>query len=99
MSTGVSASNWAILLGLELLVAGDIVGTVAAWPSLTSVAVLAAIVLIRTFLSVSLEVETTERWPRQKRDNAAPFDQERPSVDTGSASPAIAFTVAGMRLT
>ena len=52
----------AILLGLELLVAGDIVRTVATSPSLTSVAILAAIVLIRTFLSFSLEVETTGRW-------------------------------------
>ena len=58
----------AILLGLELLVAGDIVRTVAASPSLTSVAVLAAIVLIRTFLSFSLEVEATGRWPWQKPD-------------------------------
>jgi uncharacterized membrane protein len=55
----------AILLGLELLVAGDIVRTVAASPTLTSVAILAAIVLIRTFLSFSLEVETTGRWPWQ----------------------------------
>jgi len=53
----------AILLGLELLVAGDIVRTVAAEPSLTSIAVLAGIVLIRTFLSFSLEVELTGRWP------------------------------------
>ena len=50
-----------ILLGLELLVAGDIVRTIAASPSLTSVAILAAIVLIRTFLSFSLEVEITGR--------------------------------------
>jgi uncharacterized membrane protein len=57
----------AILLGLELLVAADIVRTVAASPTLTSVAILAAIVLIRTFLSFSLEVETTGRWPWQKR--------------------------------
>jgi uncharacterized membrane protein len=57
-----------ILLGLELLVAGDIVRTVAVSPSLTSVAILAAIVLIRTFLSFSLEVEITGRWPWQKRD-------------------------------
>ena len=56
----------AILLGLELLVAGDIVRTVAASPTLTSVAVLGGIVLIRTFLSVSLEVEVTGRWPWQK---------------------------------
>ena len=60
-----------ILLGLELLVAGDIVRTVAAQPTLTSVAILAVIVLVRTFLSFSLEVETTGRWPWQKR-TAAP---------------------------
>jgi uncharacterized membrane protein len=61
-----------ILLGLELLVAGDIIATVAASPTLTSVAILASIVLIRTFLSFSLEVETTGRWPWQKRGRAAP---------------------------
>jgi uncharacterized membrane protein len=55
----------AVLLGLELLVAGDIIRTVAAQPSLTSVAVLGLIVLIRTFLSFSLEVELTGRWPWQ----------------------------------
>jgi len=54
-----------ILLGLELLVVGDIVRTVAAEPTLTSVAILAVIVLIRTFLSFSLEVELTGRWPWQ----------------------------------
>lgn len=56
-----------ILLGLELLVAGDIVRTVATQPTLLSVAVLGAIVLIRTFLSFSLEMEVTGRWPWQKR--------------------------------
>lgn len=61
-----------ILLGLELLVAGDIVRTVAASPTLTSVAILAAIVAIRTFLSFSLEVEISGRWPWQKRDIVAP---------------------------
>jgi uncharacterized membrane protein len=54
-----------ILLGLELLVVGDIVRTVAAEPTLISVGVLAIIVLIRTFLSFSLEVELTGRWPWQ----------------------------------
>lgn len=54
-----------ILLGLELLVIGDIVRTVAAEPTLASVVVLAIIVLIRTFLSFSLEVELTGRWPWQ----------------------------------
>jgi uncharacterized membrane protein len=53
----------AILLGLELLVAADIIGTVAIEPTMNSVAVLAGIVLIRTFLSISLEVEIEGRWP------------------------------------
>jgi len=61
-----------ILLGLELLVAGDIVRTVAAQPSLRSVAILGGIVVIRTFLSFSLEVEISSRWPWQKRTAAPP---------------------------
>ncbi|GHA37105.1 membrane protein [Devosia pacifica] len=52
-----------ILLGLELLVAADIIQTVAVEPTLDSVLVLGGIVLIRTFLSLSLEVEITGRWP------------------------------------
>lgn len=55
----------AILLGLEVLVAADIIRTVAVTPTLTSVAVLAGIVLIRTFLSFSLEVELEGRFPWQ----------------------------------
>lgn len=55
-----------ILLGLELLVAADIIRTVAVAPTFTSVGVLAIIVLIRTFLSFSLELEITGRWPWQK---------------------------------
>jgi uncharacterized membrane protein len=60
----------AILLGLELLVAADIINTVAVEPSLQSIVVLAGIVLIRTFLSFSLEVEIEGRWPwnRHKGD-------------------------------
>ena len=54
-----------ILLGLELLVAGDIIRTVATQPTFSSVGILAIIVLIRTFLSFSLEVELTGRWPWQ----------------------------------
>lgn len=54
-----------ILLGLELLVAADIIRTVAVTPTLSSVAVLAVIVIIRTFLSFSLELEITGRWPWQ----------------------------------
>jgi uncharacterized membrane protein len=55
-----------ILLGLEFLVAADIVNTVAIDPTLDSLAVLAGIVLIRTFLSFSLEVEIDGRWPWQR---------------------------------
>jgi uncharacterized membrane protein len=52
-----------ILLGLEFLVAADIIRTVAVQPSLENVAVLGLIILIRTFLSWSLEVEIEGRWP------------------------------------
>jgi uncharacterized membrane protein len=55
-----------ILLGLEFLVAGDIIRTVAVSPTYASVGVLAVIVAIRTFLSFSLELEITGRWPWQK---------------------------------
>ena len=66
----------AILLGLELLVAADIIKTVAVTPTLDSVVVLAVIVLIRTFLSWSLELEISGRWPWQKRSAAAVADDE-----------------------
>jgi uncharacterized membrane protein len=56
-----------ILLGLELLVAADIIRTVAVTPTVKSVSVLAGIVLIRTFLSFSLELEITGRWPWEKK--------------------------------
>ncbi|MGO4146696.1 DUF1622 domain-containing protein [Paenarthrobacter sp. YAF11_1] len=59
-----------ILLGLELLVAADIIRTVAVTPTFESVGVLAIIVLIRTFLSFSLELEITGRWPWQKEKDA-----------------------------
>lgn len=60
-----------ILLGLEFLVAADIINTVAIEPTVTSLLVLAGIVLIRTFLSFSLEVEIEGRWPWQKKDRDA----------------------------
>jgi uncharacterized membrane protein len=53
----------AILLGLELLVAADIIRTVAVTPTFTSAGVLGIIVIIRTFPSFSLEVELEGRWP------------------------------------
>lgn len=55
-----------ILLGLEFLVAADIIGTVAVDPTLRNLGVLGLIVLIRTFLSFSLEIEITGRWPWRK---------------------------------
>lgn len=61
----------AILLGLEFLVAADIVNTVAIDPTLDSLAVLAGIVIIRTFLSFALEVELEGRWPWQGRGRGA----------------------------
>jgi uncharacterized membrane protein len=55
----------ALLLGLEILVAADIVRTVALEATLASVAVLGLLVLIRTFLSWALVVEIEGRWPWQ----------------------------------
>lgn len=59
-----------LLLGIEVLVAGDIIRTVAIELTLTGVAELAGIVLIRTFLSWSIELETEGRWPWQHADAA-----------------------------
>jgi uncharacterized membrane protein len=56
----------AILLGLELLVIADIIGTVAIEPTLQNLGVLAAIVAIRTALSFALELEVSGRWPWQR---------------------------------
>ena len=55
-----------ILLGLELLVAADIIRSIAIDPTLTSVAVLTSTIPVRTFLSFTLELEITGRWPWQK---------------------------------
>jgi uncharacterized membrane protein len=55
----------ALLLGLEILVAADIIRTVVLEPTLSNVLVLGLLVLIRTFLSWSLVLEIEERWPWQ----------------------------------
>lgn len=60
----------AILLGLELLVIADIIGTVAIEPTLQNLAVLAVIVAIRTLLSFALELEVSGRWPWQRAQAA-----------------------------
>lgn len=61
----------AILLGLEFLVAADIIETVAVAPTVDNVLVLGGIVLIRTFLSLALQVELEGRWPWQPRGGVA----------------------------
>jgi uncharacterized membrane protein len=70
----------AILLGLELLVAADIIKTVAVTPTFESAGVLAIIVLIRTFLSVSLSVELEGRWPWSARRPPEP-EAPTPTAD------------------
>ena len=56
----------AILLGLEFLIAGDIIRTVVVAPTMQNVLVLGLIVLIRTFLSLSLQLEIEGRLPWQR---------------------------------
>jgi len=55
----------AILLGLEILIAGDIIRTVVVAPTLENVLILGLIVVIRTFLSMALQLEVDGRWPWQ----------------------------------
>lgn len=76
-----------ILLGLELLVAADIVRTVAVTPTLDSVVVLGVIVLVRTFLSFSLEVELTGQWPWQRTSGRETPSAAQPVGDSGFADP------------
>ena len=63
-----------LLLGLEILVAADIIKTVALTPTFTSVGVLALLVLIRTFLSWTLALEIEGRWPWQSESLATAVD-------------------------
>ncbi len=58
----------AILLGLEFLIAGDIIRTVVVAPTLENVLILGLIVLIRTFLSMALQLEVEGRWPWQRAE-------------------------------
>ena len=80
----------AILLGLELMVAADIIRTVSEEPTLQGVTVLGIIVLIRTFLSVALSVELEGRWPWQRgrareqpQERGVPTAGHRPAAITG----------------
>jgi uncharacterized membrane protein len=66
----------AIVLGLEVLVAADIIRTVAVSPTLESVTVLAIIVIVRTVLSFTLSVEIDGRWPWQPAPAGAASEDE-----------------------
>lgn len=66
----------ALLLGLEFLVAADIIRTVAISPTLRNVVVLGVLVLIRTFLSWSLAVEIEGHWPWQAAKESSPVTEE-----------------------
>jgi len=56
----------AILLGLEFLIAGDIIRTVVVFPTIEHVLTLGLVILLRTFLSTSLQLELEGRWPWQR---------------------------------
>ena len=73
-----------ILLGLEFLVAADIIRTVAVTPTLQGVLVLGLIVLIRTFLSTALQVELEGRWPWQRAsESTSPSSRTQPLRSDG----------------
>lgn len=91
------AFGGAILLGLEILVAADLLRTVAVAPTLENVAILGIIVLIRTFLSFSLEIEIegVVPWRRallpaalrgSRARRAAPGEAEDASIDQNRRS-------------
>jgi len=71
-----------LLLGLEILIAADVIRTVALEPTLTSVTVLGVLIVIRTFLSWSLILEMEGRWPWQLARTA----ESGASVDRSSES-------------
>ncbi|MFU8763454.1 MAG: DUF1622 domain-containing protein [Haliea sp.] len=61
-----------IILGLEFLIAGDIMQTIIVAATWQNVAVLGLIILIRTFLSMTLHLEIEGRWPWQQADDELP---------------------------
>jgi len=62
----------AILLGLEVLIAADIIRTVVVAPTVENVLILALIVVIRTFLSMTLQLEVDGHWPWQRGEEPPP---------------------------
>jgi uncharacterized membrane protein len=69
-----------ILLGLEVLIIGDIVRTIIVDPTLRSVAVLGVIVIIRIVLSFSLEVEIDGVWPWNRQRVEWPESRGEPLI-------------------
>ena len=75
---GVAYTNYrrqlgrSIILGLEFLIAGDIIRTVVVENTIESILILGLIVLIRTFLSVTLHLEVEGRWPWQAEKHDSP---------------------------
>ncbi|MBT8318913.1 MAG: DUF1622 domain-containing protein, partial [Gramella sp.] len=65
-----------ILLGLEILVAADIIATVVTEPTMDKVLILGVIVIIRTFLSLSIELEIEGRFPWQRKVSEDRLDRE-----------------------
>jgi len=72
-----------ILIGLELLIAADILKSVVIDPTLNSMLVLGGIVVIRTFLSISLDVEINGHWPWETT-RLARASEESPARQTGA---------------
>ena len=70
-----------ILLGLELLVGADIIGTITSPLTFTSVGLLAVIILIRTLLSFSLETEIEGCWPWKRREARRADNQTKDTVE------------------
>lgn len=77
----------AIILGLEFLVAADILRTISADPTLRDVAILGGVVLIRTVLSFSLEVELEGRWPWQAQAVERPPPDRQPDGRRAQGTP------------
>jgi uncharacterized membrane protein len=71
-----------ILIGLELLIAADILKSVVVDPTMEGIIVLGGIVVIRTFLSVSLDVEINGHWPweRTRLTQEVESDERRPPL-------------------
>jgi uncharacterized membrane protein len=74
-----------LLIGLELLVAADIIRTVALDLTMSNIALLGALVVVRTFLGWSIVVEIEGRWPWQKTKEAEPGTGGKETKETAAS--------------